>query len=376
LGNAPRAAFLVGVAAVGLALASLDTPPRTRITLPPSIHGSSFPFFIGAWVGPRTAPDDPEAWRRFARAGLEVSFRPLETRTIARATSRPWPCSIRWGSRCSRATTPSIPTRPRVPAGACACATSSRRTAATARCSVYFVADEPQPAVADSVAAIAAEFRAHDPRHSAYVNLLPPTGNASEAAQARWRAAAARMIERGRLALWSWSAYSQRRSGEDAAFLLTQRNALQVGRATGVPGIAILQFTGFADLDPLPRAQLDYLAAESIAHGARGIVWFTWWTPDPRESGQHWRGGAIAYDGHTDRACRHAGPRQRTRARPRRRVPGSGRRSPLGAPRPPGGSDAQGLADSGRSHPGPPPCGRPGPRPSRPDGSTATCAGS
>jgi len=161
----------------------------------------------------------------------------------------------------------------------------------------YFLADEPQPAILDSLAAIAAEFRRLDPGHSAYVNLLPTFENSSDAAQARWRASTIRLIERGRLALWSWSAYSQRRWGEDATFLLTQRNALLVARATGVPGIAILQFTGFQDLDPLPRAQLDYLAAESIAHGARGIVWFTWWTPNPAEPDYRWRGGAIEYDG-------------------------------------------------------------------------------
>ena len=296
MGNARRAAVLAGIAAAGLALASLDTPPRTQITLPPSIH-SSFPFFIGAWVGPRTAPDDPEAWRRFARAGLEVSFRPLEDSndrahnlaTLALLDSMGLAMLPR-----DSAVHPDETRRPgwRERVRDVVAAYRGHRSLFG-----YFVADEPQPDESDSVAAIAAEFRARDPRHSAYVNLLPPAENATDAAQARWRTDAARMIERGHLGLWSWSAYSQRRSGEGAAFLLTQRNALQVGRATGVPGIAVLQFTGFADLDPLPRAQLDYLAAESIAHGARGIVWFTWWTPDPNEPGQHWRGGAIEYDG-------------------------------------------------------------------------------
>jgi hypothetical protein len=42
---------------------------------------------------------------------------------------------------------------------------------------------------------------------------------------------------------------------------------------------------------------LDYVAAEAIAHDARGIVWFTYWTPNPTEAIYHWKGGAIEYDG-------------------------------------------------------------------------------
>jgi hypothetical protein len=59
----------------------------------------------------------------------------------------------------------------------------------------------------------------------------------------------------------------------------------------------VLQFTGFGPLDPLPAAQLDYLAAEAIVHGARGLIWFTYWTPNPREAGMEWKGGAVEYDG-------------------------------------------------------------------------------
>ena len=294
--SARRAAILLCVAAGGLALACLDAPTQ-RTSAPPRSLPSSFPFFIGAWVGPRTTPVEAEAWQRFARAGLEVSFRSLEDKNdradnVATLTLLD-PLGLSMIPR-DDAVHPDELARPgwreRV-----------RETVEAYRghrsLFGYFLADEPRPGATDSVAAIAAEFRRHDPVHSAYVNLLPTFENSSEMDQASWRAAARRIIERGQLLLWSWSAYSQRRWGEDATFLLTQRNALRVGQATGVPGIAILQFTGFADLDPLPRPQLDYLAAESIAHGAHGIVWFTYWTPNPSEPALHWRGGAIEYDG-------------------------------------------------------------------------------
>jgi hypothetical protein len=163
----------------------------------------------------------------------------------------------------------------------------------------YFVADEPRGGMIDSVAQIAAAFAEADSTRSAYVNVLPvywyEWGDESD--RADWRADVERLIRRGKLKLWSWSSYSQRRWGEDASFLLTAREAMAVGQATGVLPIAILQFTGFSDLDPLPKAQLDYLAAEAIAHGSRAIVWFTYWTPNTAGPEGPWSGGAVEYDG-------------------------------------------------------------------------------
>ena len=62
------------------------------------------------------------------------------------------------------------------------------------------------------------------------------------------------------------------------------------------------------------RARIDYLAA-SRSRTAPRIVWFTWWTPNPAEPNQHWRGGAIEYDGTpTPRADTLAAVNARARA--------------------------------------------------------------
>jgi hypothetical protein len=281
------------IAIIGLGLASLDTPRHGRepANWTPFVRPAP-PFFIGAWVGPRTNAPAAE-WRRFKDAGLEVSFRPLEdpndraanVRTLARLDSLGLSMLPRDG-----AVDPDETERPgwRERVHDVVEAYKSHRSTFG-----YFVADEPGGKAIDSSIRLAAAFHEEDPARSAYVNLLP----VDEAAQQRWRDLATRFITEGKVSLWSWSAYSQRRSGEDATFLLTLRNALEVGRATGVPAIAILQFTGFLDLDPMPRAQMDYESAEAIAHGARGIVWFTWWTPNPQGPEGPWSGGAVEYDG-------------------------------------------------------------------------------
>src|SRR5260221_12993489 len=40
-----------------------------------------------------------------------------------------------------------------------------------------------------------------------------------------------------------------------------------------------------------------YMAEDDVVHGAQSVVWFTYWTPDPRAAGMRWRGGAIDYTG-------------------------------------------------------------------------------
>jgi hypothetical protein len=284
-----------------LALASLDTPPPREIVVPAAMDfPKPYPFFIGAWCSPPTSTTDPKVWRGFARTGLEVAMRPLEDPndrarnlvTLRLLDSLDDP-PVRLFAR-DDAVHPDEATRLgwRERVDEVVSAYSGHRSLAG-----YFLADEPKPAEIDRVAQVAAAFADADPVHPAYVNLLPTFENSSVATQERWRADAIRLIRRGKLDLWSFSAYSQRRWGEDATFLLTLQNAARVAQETGVPFAAVLQFTGFGPLDPLPPAQLDYLAAEAIVHGARGLIWFTYWTPNPHEKGMEWRGGAVEYDG-------------------------------------------------------------------------------
>jgi len=289
------------LAIVGLGLASLDTPRRAiepPYSVTPFIKPEP-PFFIGAWVGPPTSTTDPAVWRRFRDAGLTVSFRGLEdpndrarnVRTLALLDSLGLSLVPR-----DDAVHPDEMARPGWRDRVRDAVDAYRGHRSTLG---YFVADEPRGGMIDSVAEVARAYAEADPERSAYVNFVTVYNFewSSESDQARWRADAERMIRHGKMKLWSWSAYSQRRWGEDASFLLTLRNAMAVGQATGVKPIAILQFTGFQQLDPLPEAQLDYLAAEAIAHGSRGIVWFTYWTPNPAGFEGPWKGGAVEYDG-------------------------------------------------------------------------------
>jgi hypothetical protein len=309
-GSRRAIALLIAVAGLAALVFSMARARQTRLSAPPPTitlpwsrpepHGES--FFVGAWCSPPTSTTNPEVWRRFARAGVGVAVRPLEDTndrgknlaTLALLdTLRSGDISVRTFVR-DGAVHPDEATRPgwRERVRAVTAAYKGHPSLAG-----YFLADEPSPADFDRVAQVAAAFREFDDFHPAYVNLLPLRDQATVAEQERWRADAARLIRNGRLQMFSFDAYSQRPFGEDASFLLTLQNAQRVARETGCPFATVLQFTGFGPLAPLNAAQMNYVAAEAVAHGAIGIIWFTYWTPNPREAGMRWNGGAVAYDG-------------------------------------------------------------------------------
>jgi hypothetical protein len=258
---------------------------------------------IGAWCSPPTSTRDPRVWYQFARTGIGLAVRPLEdpndrTRnlaTLALLDSSFVHADDAYPPRIivrDDAVHPDETTRPgwRDRVHQVALAYAHKRCLAG-----IFLVDEPDPKDFDRIADVAAAIEGEG--LLAYVNLRPVSAYADVSEQERWRADATRLIRRGHLQVFSFAAYSQRPDGEDATFLLTLANAKRVATETGCIFLAVLQFTGFGPLDPLPRQQLDYLTSEAIAHGAGGFIWFTYWTPNPHEEGMWWRGGAIEYDG-------------------------------------------------------------------------------
>jgi hypothetical protein len=268
-------------------------------------------FIVGAWCSPPTSTTDAATWGRFYRAGNSVAIRPLEDpndRGLNLATlelldslvyNHPdtvavWPPPMTLLVR-DDAVHPDETTRAGWRERVREVVRAYRGHSSLAG---YFLADEPRGAAElDRLARIAAEFAAADSIHPAYINLVPIAADASSAAQAQWRASTSRLITQGRLRLFSFDAYSERPGGEDASLLVTLANAARVSRETGCPFVVVLQFTGFGPLEPMTFAQLQYVASEAVAHGASGVIWFTYWTPNPDEPGMNWRGGAVTYDG-------------------------------------------------------------------------------
>jgi len=268
-------------------------------------------FWIGGWVGPAAGDCDPVTWRTHAAAGLDVSMGPLEDRfrradNVARlalldslrdadvrgheASGVPFVFVRDDSLHPDETTRPGWEMRVRAVVRACG---GSRSLAG------YFLADEPRPADLASWAPAARLLRRLDPAHPAYVNFLPiPARDAADAtARARWRADVTRAVTAGELALFTFDAYPFGAGDEQPHFLATLREAARVSHATARPFGVVLQWTGHAALRAVTAEEALYEATQALAHGASGITWFTYRTPNPDEEPWRWHGGAIAYDG-------------------------------------------------------------------------------
>ncbi len=264
-------------------------------------------FWIAGWVGPRADDLSPANWRTHAKARLDVSMGPLEDRF--RRSDNVARLALLDSMRATEEESylpyvfvrddslhPDETTRPGWEARVEAIVQAYKDSNSLAG---YFLADEPQPSDAPAWAPAARLLRRLDPWHPAYVNFLPiaPRDAANPNAAARWRNEVTAAIGAGELMLFTFDAYPFGPGGERPHFLATLREAARVSQATGRPFGAVLQWTGHGDLRAVTAVEALYQGTQALAHGASGITWFTYVTPNPSEEPFHWHGGAIAYGG-------------------------------------------------------------------------------
>ena len=262
-------------------------------------------FYIGAWCGPPARSIDAGSFERFHGAGLDLSVIPLEDHyqrrdNLARlalldtlgeaAPPRPPPIhafvrddSVHWDET----------NRPGWRERIARSVVAYRSHPSFAG---YFVADEPVAAHIEHLAAVTGALHDEDSTHPAYVNFGGPAETATSLDLARWRSFVARTIVAGRLQLFTVDRYAFHREGEDNSFLVSLANAAAVSRGLDVPFGFILQLTAHGPFVSPTPAMLRYEAMEAIAHGASGIIWFTYWSPNPAEE-PHWRNGIVDYEG-------------------------------------------------------------------------------
>jgi hypothetical protein len=266
-------------------------------------------FWIGAWVGPPPGADDAATWRRYAAAGLDLALAPLEDRYRRADNAARLALLDTLGVGGGGAGVESLfavvrddslhpdeTTRPgwegRVDA-------LVRAHAGSRALAGILLADEPAAESLPQWAPLARRLGRLDPARPPWVNFagLSYADAAAGAGRARWREEVVRAVREARLAHFTVDVYPFRPEAETANFLVTLRETARVSHATRRPFGFVLQWTGHGPLKVPTAEEASYLAMQALGHGATGLVWFTYWTPDPAEEPWRWRGGAIEYDG-------------------------------------------------------------------------------
>jgi hypothetical protein len=156
----------------------------------------------------------------------------------------------------------------------------------------YYLGDEPTPDRFPELAVWFALLREIDPTHPGWNNLL---GRGVFSGREQFLDYLRAYCEQVRPAVLCTDHYDHL-VGEDRGLFVDNVSATaQVAREYGLP------FWGIALVTPHLRFRvpddglLRWQAAQWLAHGARGLGWFTYWTPAP-DSVHGWQPGMIAWD--------------------------------------------------------------------------------
>jgi hypothetical protein len=157
----------------------------------------------------------------------------------------------------------------------------------------YYLGDEPPTAQFWFLSELFVALRARDPVHPAWNNLLGPS---SFATLSDWELDVMQYLDRVVPAVLSDDQYDFLLSGDRHLFLPSLVRLRALSDARGIPFWAVVLMIAHGPYRALTEGELRWQVSMALAYGARGVGYFTWWTPAP-DPVWNWQEGAIGYDG-------------------------------------------------------------------------------
>lgn len=148
----------------------------------------------------------------------------------------------------------------------------------------YFLMDEPNASAFALLGAANRYLLQKDPKHLPYINLFPNYANEQQLGTKTYDEHVDRYIREVQPALVSWDHYALRENGERDIYFenleIVRRHCLQAN----LPFVQIVLSVPHGPYRDPDEADLRWQAYTTLAYGAKGILWFTYWTPpsDPR----------------------------------------------------------------------------------------------
>jgi hypothetical protein len=153
----------------------------------------------------------------------------------------------------------------------------------------FDVYDEPPPAKFPTVAAVTALVRELAPDLLPYSNLVPGNGPG-------YTSFVQSFVDTVRPPVLSFDRYPILDSGLDINYFDNWAIIRRIGLAAGIPTWVYIQSVKFQNRVVPTEAQLRWQVNISLAYGAKGILYFTWWTPELAR-GEGFESAVITLDG-------------------------------------------------------------------------------
>jgi hypothetical protein len=161
----------------------------------------------------------------------------------------------------------------------------------------YFLADEPGPTAFASLAQVAEYFRQKDPAHPVFINLLP--NYAPEwAIGPSYGDYLDQYLTIVKPFALSYDHYHFTSTGDGPLFFANLGAARTASIKYHTPFWNIVLCTQHGPYRNLTEPELRFEAMQTLAYGGKGLLWFTYWTPD--DPSLKWSHAMINADGSRD----------------------------------------------------------------------------
>ena len=148
----------------------------------------------------------------------------------------------------------------------------------------YFLVDEPNASAFPLLGAVNRYLLQKDPKRLPYINLFPNYASEQQLGTKTYDEHIARYIKEVQPALVCWDHYALLENGERDVYFenleIVRRHCLQAK----LPFAQIVLTVPHGPYRDPDEADLRWQAYSTLAYGAKGILWFTYWTPpsDPQ----------------------------------------------------------------------------------------------
>jgi hypothetical protein len=170
----------------------------------------------------------------------------------------------------------------------------------------HSIIDEPVAGAFDGLGQVTAYLREHDPKHPGYINLMPtwareipapPGGQFSWLGTPTYEDYVRSFVQKTKPAWLCYDHYAMLKQGDRPDFFENLETVRRVALEASIPFWNIVLLTQHGDYRVLTESELRFEAMQTMAFGARGLVWFTYWNPGELDKSTTWTHAMIEPDG-------------------------------------------------------------------------------
>lgn len=159
----------------------------------------------------------------------------------------------------------------------------------------YFLQDEPSAGQFPRLGALDRGLRARDPKHLPFINLFPNYASPAQLGTRSYPGYVRQFLETVRPKLLSFDHYALVGAGERPSYFDNLEVIRRESLRAEVPFASIILATPHGPYRDPTEADLRWQVYTSLAYGARGILYFTYWTP--RDDTWHFHNGILDEQG-------------------------------------------------------------------------------